>query len=95
MLRKLEMKRRMDAWEILFTWILMLQLMLLVRGNHDAKRLYDDLLRKSKYNKLIRPVGNSSDQLVVKLGMKVGQLIDVVGCFFPNIFTLIYTVPLL
>lgn len=69
----------MDLCQTLLPWLLLLQFILLVQGNHDAKRLYDDLLRKSKYNKLIRPVGNSSDQLVVKLGMKFGQLIDVVS----------------
>ncbi len=47
-------------------------------GNHDAKRLYDDLMRKSGYNPLIRPVGNSTAKLTVKLGLKLSQLIDVV-----------------
>ena len=48
-------------------------------GNHDAKRLYDDLMRKSSYNKLIRPVGNSTAKLIVKLCLKLSQLIDVVS----------------
>ena len=48
-------------------------------ANPDAKRLYDDLLRKSGYNKLIRPVGNNSDRLTVKLGLRLSQLIDVVS----------------
>ena len=39
----------------------------------DAKRLYDDLLRRSGYNKLIRPVGNTSDTLTVKLGLRLTQ----------------------
>ncbi len=47
--------------------------------NPDAKRLYDDLLRKSGYNKLIRPVGNNTDKLTVKLGLRLSQLIDVVS----------------
>jgi len=47
-------------------------------ANSDAKRLYDDLLRKSGYNKLIRPVENNSDILNVKLGLRLSQLIDVV-----------------
>ena len=46
-------------------------------ANPDAKRLYDDLL--SSYNRLIRPVGNNSDRLTVKLGLKLSQLIDVVS----------------
>ncbi|XP_037029851.1 acetylcholine receptor subunit alpha-like 1 [Bradysia coprophila] len=44
-------------------------------ANPEAKRLYDDLL--SNYNRLIRPVGNNSDRLTVKMGLKLSQLIDV------------------
>ena len=47
--------------------------------NHDAKRLFDDLLRKSEYNKLIRPVQNSTNKLSIKLGLKLTQLIKVVS----------------
>ena len=50
-----------------------------VIGNPDAKRLYDDRLRKSEYNKLIRPVSNNLHQLTVKLGLRLSQLIDVVS----------------
>ena len=50
-----------------------------IYANPDAKRLYDDLLRKSSYNKLIRPVGNNSDELTVRLGLRLSQLIDVVS----------------
>ncbi|KAJ8921340.1 hypothetical protein NQ315_002955 [Exocentrus adspersus] len=46
-----------------------------VIANPDAKRLYDDLL--SNYNRLIRPVGNNSDRLTVKMGLRLSQLIDV------------------
>lgn len=46
-------------------------------GNPDAKRLYDDLL--SNYNKLVRPVINVSDPVVVKIKLKLSQLIDVVS----------------
>ena len=46
--------------------------------NPDAKRLYDDLLRRSGYNKLIRPVRNNSECLTVRLGLRLSQLIDVV-----------------
>ena len=48
-----------------------------VGANPDAKRLYDDLL--SNYNKLVRPVANVSDALVVKIKLKLSQLIDVVN----------------
>lgn len=51
-----------------------------IRANQDAKRLYDDLL--SNYNRLIRPVGNNSDRLTVKMGLKLSQLIDVVTFLF-------------
>lgn len=46
-------------------------------ANPDAKRLYEDLL--SNYNRLIRPVGNNSDRLTVKMGLRLSQLIDVVS----------------
>jgi len=48
-------------------------------ANPDAKRLYDDLL--SNYNRLIRPVGNNSDRLTVKMGLRLSQLIDVVSIY--------------
>ena len=46
-------------------------------GNPDAKRLYDDLL--SNYNRLIRPVANNTDKITVKMGLKLSQLVDLVG----------------
>ncbi|XP_067931107.1 acetylcholine receptor subunit alpha-like 1 [Watersipora subatra] len=42
-----------------------------------AKRLYNDLLVNSRYNKLIRPVANNSDTLTVKLGLRLTQLIGI------------------
>ncbi|KAH8399075.1 hypothetical protein KR215_001702, partial [Drosophila sulfurigaster] len=45
-----------------------------VQANPDAKRLYDDLL--SNYNRLIRPVSNNTDTVLVKLGLRLSQLID-------------------
>nr|CAD7590990.1 unnamed protein product [Timema genevievae] len=45
-----------------------------IKGNPDAKRLYDDLL--SNYNRLIRPVSNNTDTVLVKLGLRLSQLID-------------------
>lgn len=50
------------------------------QGNPDAKRLYDDLL--SNYNRLIRPVSNNTDIVVVKLGLRLSQLIDLVRFIF-------------
>jgi Neurotransmitter-gated ion-channel ligand binding domain len=54
-----------------------------VEANPDAKRLYDDLL--SNYNRLIRPVGNNSETLTVWLGLKLSQLIEVVGSDAPTL----------
>jgi len=48
---------------------------LVLGGNPDAKRLYDDLL--SNYNKLVRPVVNVSEAVTVRLKLKLSQLIDV------------------
>jgi len=50
----------------------------LVTANPDAKRLYDDLLRKKKYNKLMRPVRDHNNNLTVTINLKLSQLIDVV-----------------
>lgn len=50
-----------------------------VECNPYAKMLYNDLLKQTRYNKLIRPVANFSDKLTVKLGLKLSQLIDVVS----------------
>lgn len=52
----------------------------LIHGNDDTKRLYDDLI--NGYNSLIRPVGNNSDRLTVKMGLRLSQLIDVVSIYY-------------
>ncbi|XP_064459793.1 acetylcholine receptor subunit alpha-like 1 [Ornithodoros turicata] len=44
-------------------------------SNADTKRLYHDLI--NGYSSLIRPVGNNSDRLTVKMGLRLSQLIDV------------------
>jgi nicotinic acetylcholine receptor len=64
-------------------WFLAVPLLIGVDGSPDAKRLYDDLL--SAYNRLIRPVGNSSDRLTVKMGLKLSQLIEVVSNFLSHL----------
>lgn len=53
------------------------------KSSTDAERLYDDLI--NGYNSLIRPVGNNSDQLTVKLSLRLSQLIEVVSCISHNI----------
>ena len=56
-----------------------------IDGNPDARRLYENLLsERSGYNKLIRPVGNNTDRLTVKLGLRLSQLIDVVSVTFTD-----------
>lgn len=58
-------------------WVIIVSLFTFVRANPDAKRLYDDLL--SNYNRLIRPVSNNTDTVLVKLGLRLSQLIDLVS----------------
>jgi hypothetical protein len=55
-----------------------------------ATRLYDDLL--SNYNRLIRPVNNSTDKLTVWLNLKLSQLIEVVITFHYDKFLLYHYV---
>lgn len=62
---------------LLFAMFIALQFAATGLANPEAKRLYDDLL--SNYNRLIRPVGNNSDRLTVKMGLRLSQLIDVVS----------------
>lgn len=52
----------------------------LTPANPDARRLYDDLM--TGYNRLVRPVSNTSDTLTVSLGLRLSQLIDVVSTHF-------------
>uniref|UniRef100_A0A0K0FIA6 Acetylcholine receptor subunit alpha-type unc-63 (inferred by orthology to a C. elegans protein) n=1 Tax=Strongyloides venezuelensis TaxID=75913 RepID=A0A0K0FIA6_STRVS len=46
-----------------------------VDGTKDASRLFEDLL--SDYNKLVRPVDNTNDTVVVNFKLKLSQLLDV------------------
>lgn len=64
----------------------LLILLVTVSANPDAKRLYDDLL--SNYNRLIRPVSNNTDTVLVKLGLRLSQLIDLVSVFLVNSTTI-------
>ena len=69
----------------LWGMLLLLFMPLLVLGNPDAKRLYDDLL--SNYNKLVRPVANVTEAVTVHLKLKLSQLIAVVSqIYFQQIF---------
>ena len=64
--------------------VAMTAVLLLLMGNgctgfDKAKKLYDDLLHRSGYNKFVRPVVNASEKINVKLGLVLSQLIDVVS----------------
>ncbi|VDN58332.1 unnamed protein product [Dracunculus medinensis] len=49
--------------------------LLFCSGNKDANRLFEDLL--ADYNKLVRPVDNNSETLIVRFKLKLSQLLDV------------------
>lgn len=74
-------------------WLLVLTTLAVnevVAGNPDAKRLYDDLL--SNYNKLVRPVVNTSDVLKVCIKLKLSQLIDVViSIYILQLYIIVYS----
>ncbi|XP_061172036.1 acetylcholine receptor subunit alpha-like 1 [Saccostrea echinata] len=67
----------MDLMAVLVSSIIV-SLLGLVTSRHEPaeKKLHEHLLGK-KYSKLIRPTGNNSVQLTVKLGMRLSQLLDV------------------
>ncbi|CAH1797208.1 unnamed protein product [Owenia fusiformis] len=46
-------------------------------GSEDEIRLVEDLFKKQGYNPLIRPVKNLSDNVTVKLGLAISQVINV------------------
>jgi nicotinic acetylcholine receptor len=56
-------------------FLLIFQMLPLINGNKDAARLFEDLL--ADYNKLVRPVDNNSQTVVVKFKLKLSQLLDV------------------
>ena len=47
-----------------------------VNSNEDAKRLLDDL--GNGYNSVVRPVSDPKDKIVLKLGLKLSQIADIV-----------------
>lgn len=67
----------MKSFKVIALFVLQLAFMREITGNPDAKRLYDDLL--SNYNRLIRPVSNNTQTVLVKLGLRLSQLIDLVS----------------
>ena len=41
------------------------------------QKLYDDLFKSGEYNKLVRPVANSSHTLTIYIDLQLWQIIDV------------------
>lgn len=73
------MNKYLSSWVKLLVILLFFSLQQ-ATANPDAKRLYDDLL--SNYNRLIRPVSNNTNTVLVKLGLRLSQLIDLVSFLF-------------
>ena len=73
---------RMDLY-----WSHVFILLILNHGNYAeanyqyvfGKKLFNDLMIQSGYNRLIRPVKNKTDKIRVKIGIKFSQLIDLVS----------------
>ena len=53
-------------------------------------RLHHELLHIRGYSKLIRPTANNSVQLIVKIGLRLSQLLDVVSSFLLSIKLSLY-----
>lgn len=48
-----------------------------INANPDEQRLFEKLM--TNYNALYRPVGNFSDKLLIKMGLVLSQIIDIVS----------------
>ena len=72
------------------TWLLWTTLLLSnvpkTHGNETAKRLYEKLLHESGYNRHIRPVSDESQVILVRILLKMAQIIDVVSIILYNIY---------
>ncbi|VDK67200.1 unnamed protein product [Onchocerca ochengi] len=71
----------MDGWMTfleIYCWVVSIAWLLPsgAQCGQDAGRLMEDLL--ADYNKLVRPVENDTDTLIVRLKLKLSQLLDVV-----------------
>ena len=55
-----------------------------VSGNVDAKKLFNELIRNPhrNYNKEVRPVQKGDDTMIVKAGLRLSQLVDLVRKFY-------------
>ena len=70
------MTMSMEALLVIFTVTSLLGTT--ITGHEPAEKKLHDFLLSEKYSKLIRPTGNNTVQLTVKLGMRLSQLLDVV-----------------
>ncbi|XP_022645426.1 uncharacterized protein LOC111243713 isoform X2 [Varroa destructor] len=83
--RRMSISTPTITWTLLMSWLTLGLVGLVPDGiglglpgaaaSREAKRLFDDLL--SDYNRLIRPVGNNSHKVVITVGLKLSQLIDI------------------
>ncbi|KAM3725470.1 Acetylcholine receptor [Dirofilaria immitis] len=62
---------KISCWAVSIAWLLSSS----GQCGQDAGRLMEDLL--ADYNKLVRPVENDTDTLIVRLKLKLSQLLDV------------------
>jgi len=69
------LKKTMLQGKMWLPWLVFQHLFLTCFANQDAKRLYSNLL--ANYDRLIRPVANSSDRLTVHMRLKLSQVIGV------------------
>lgn len=67
--------RNVVHWLLGVLGVTLITLSKVTEANPDAKRLYSNLL--ANYDRLIRPVANSSDRLTVHMRLKLSQVIGV------------------
>ncbi len=53
-----------------------------VTGNVAGKKLYAELIENPRrnYNKEVRPVKREQDTVIVKIGLRLSQIVDLVSC---------------
>ena len=79
-------KDRVPVYSILLSGYLLLCGLMCVDANLDEKQLQEDIIKG--YNRLVRPVEHNSDTLVVKFGIRLVSILDVVNISFGIFFEL-------
>ena len=64
--------------QVIFFYLLLFSLT--TEANLDEKQLQEDIIKG--YNRLVRPVEHNSDQLVVRFGIRLVSILDVVNTYF-------------